>query len=172
MRIRTTLILLATFVGLLGVYAVLEWTEQPTAEELRRRQFQVLPTRTTVRDATRALLSTGQGDFPVVAGHQLAGMISREELLRAVAAGADDCPVAKIMRCDVPTLDEDATLAPQFMRMLTGDTTGVPVVMFGQVIGILTEDSIQHWLRVRSARQAGQAARAASSHRCRRQRYR
>jgi len=55
MRIRTTLILLATFIGLLGVYAVLEWTEQPTAEELRRRQFQVLPRLfdTKAEDVTR-----------------------------------------------------------------------------------------------------------------------
>lgn len=105
----------------------------------------------TLTHAASELLATSQIDFPVAVDGQVLGLLTRHDLIRALAAGRRDDAVANVMRRDLPVIEDDAPLEETFRRMQELGTSTLPVVHRGRLTGIVTLENIGEFLMLRSA---------------------
>lgn len=110
--------------------------------DVMQRQFYTVDSHAPLSDAAQTLLFTPQEDFPVVSGSQLLGMISRNEVLRQMAAGRGHFRVADFMRRDVPTFDQGTPLEASLARMQAEQIPTAPVSRSGVLVGLLSARSI------------------------------
>jgi len=107
----------------------------------------------TCREALRFLRDNGLRRAPVIEEGALIGMVSERDLLRILPgtvpqietqAGADAelLPVARVMATKVVTVDPEEHLEDASRKMLTHKIGGIPVVLDGEVVGIITESDI------------------------------
>jgi tRNA nucleotidyltransferase (CCA-adding enzyme) len=82
--------------------------------------------------------------------HHLAGMVTREDLDKAIGHGLSHAPVKSVMSSDVITCAEDAPLA-EVMRLVSGSSSGrVPVLRDGVVVGVVTRSDVLRALEQRT----------------------
>ena len=120
-------------------------------------EFARLPGSATVADAIDALLATTQHEFPVIDRNEsLKGLVTRDDMLRALREKGPDAPVSDVMRTDIPTIHYRSSLEDGF-RLMQDNTAPVVAVLdgAGQLIGILTHETIGEMMMVRSARPEG-----------------
>ena len=115
----------------------------------------------TLTHAASELLATSQIDFPVAAEGRVLGLLTRHDLIRALAAGRRDDAVANVMRRDLPVVEDDAPLEETFRRMQELGTSTLPVVHQGRLTGIITLENIGEYLMLRSALEDAASAGAA-----------
>ena len=120
-------------------------------------EFARLPGSATVADAIDALLATTQHEFPVIdRSGSLKGLVTRDDMLRALREKGPDAPVSDVIRTDIPTIHYRSSLEDGF-RLMQDNTAPVVAVLdgAGQLIGILTHETIGEMMMVRSARPEG-----------------
>jgi CBS domain-containing protein len=105
----------------------------------------------TLTHAASELLATSQIDFPVATDGRVLGLLTRHDLIRALAAGRRDDAVANVMRRDLPVVEDDAPLEETFRRMQELGTSTLPVVHQGRLTGIITLENIGEFMMLRSA---------------------
>lgn len=115
----------------------------------------------TLTHAASQLLATSQIDFPVAADGRVLGLLTRHDLIRALAAGRRDDAVANVMRRDLPVIEDDAPLEETFRRMQELGTSTLPVVHQGRLTGIITLENIGEFMMLRSALEDAAGAGAA-----------
>jgi tRNA nucleotidyltransferase (CCA-adding enzyme) len=72
----------------------------------------------------------------------LAGIVTREDLDKAIAHGLSHAPVKSVMTSDAVTSTEDTPL-PEVMRLVAASDAGrVPVVRDGEVVGVVTRSDL------------------------------
>jgi stage IV sporulation protein FB len=116
-------------------------------------KFTVLPLDATVADAVNALLQTSQHEFPVVDGAGLFhGMLTRDDMIRALKTRGPDTPVRDVMRRDLPLVQQNASLGDAFETMQEADSPALPVVdSRRRLVGILTVENVGELMMIRSA---------------------
>lgn len=115
-------------------------------------EFRALQEGATLADAVQALLSGSQTDFPVVsADGRVAGVLPRDDLLRAVAGGERNAPIGAIMRRDCVTASEDDPLDAVVARIRESGCPLVPVLRDAGLVGLLTMDNLAELLMIRRA---------------------
>jgi tRNA nucleotidyltransferase (CCA-adding enzyme) len=83
-----------------------------------------------------------QSGIQVEEGGRLAGLVTREDLDKAVGHGLSHAPVKSVMTSDVVTCAEDTPL-PEVMRLLvTHDAGRVPVLRGDSVVGVVTRSDL------------------------------
>ncbi len=103
-----------------------------------------------------------QQDFPVVFGDHVLGMLTRENLTRALAQGGMESPVRAAMNRDFVTADSHDMLENALATMRAAKSRSVPVLHDGTLVGLLTMEHIGELLTIHSAlRQAQYAAHSA-----------
>jgi Zn-dependent protease/CBS domain-containing protein len=113
----------------------------------------------TLGDAVDHLLDGSQTDFAVMDGERIVGVLSRSDLLTALAARGPAAQIGEVMRRDCASVEESDLLFRVFQRMQEKDCPIVPVTRRGRVVGMVTLENVGELLMVRSAlRQAAQAA--------------
>ncbi|MBX9789846.1 MAG: site-2 protease family protein [Pirellulales bacterium] len=115
----------------------------------------------TLTHAASELLATSQIDFPVAEGGRVVGLLTRHDLIRALAAGRREDAVANVMRRDLPVVEDDSPLEDTFRRMQELGTSTLPVVHHGQLAGIVTLENIGEFMMLRSALDEAQKDAAA-----------
>jgi Zn-dependent protease/CBS domain-containing protein len=123
--------------------------------------FQVLSPRDTVDRAAELILSGSQTDFPVLEGNAIMGVLTRNDILAALAGQGRDVLVAGIMRREIQTVDANEMLEPAFARLQACNCHTMPVISRGQLVGLLTSDNIGEFLMIQAA--IGQARSQKSS---------
>lgn len=112
------------------------------------REFHTLSPGDTVRHAADLLLATSQQDFPVVNGSQVAGLLSRNLLMRCIASEGPDAYVAGVMDREFLQLEPEMDLAEVLPLMAQAGQCAL--VMDGEkLMGLLTTDNLSEFLLLR-----------------------
>jgi Zn-dependent protease/predicted transcriptional regulator len=105
----------------------------------------------TLADAMRLILQGSQQDFPVVEQGRVVGILTRSDLLAALAKHGQDHPVAAAMRRGFLTTDDTEMLEVAFQRLQECECHTMPVVREGQLVGLLTMDNLGEYFLIQAA---------------------
>jgi CBS-domain-containing membrane protein len=114
-------------------------------------RFRTLASDEPITSAVAEFLAGGQQDFPVVEEDRIVGMLTRADLLTAVAEGRQNAPIAEVTRRDCRMVDEGEMLDRTFQQMREGDCSTMPVLREGELVGLLTLENVGEWMMVQSA---------------------
>lgn len=123
------------------------------------RDFQTLSVGDTLRRAAEQLLATNQQDFPVTLGDEVQGVLTRNQLLRALATNDDTAYVAGAMERDILFARPDDPL-DEFMLRPDG-IRRAPVLVrdpAGNLIGMVTSENAMEFLMLRQIARSREAA--------------
>ena len=113
--------------------------------------FRELEAADTLADAIRLTLQGSQQDFPVVEQRKVIGILTRTELLVALAEHGKDHPVAAVMRRDFVVTDYTEMLETAFQRLQECECHTMPVVHDGRLVGLLTMDNLGEYFLIQAA---------------------
>ncbi len=122
--------------------------------------FRSLGPRDPLARAIELILAGSQQDFPVVEEGRIVGVLTRGDLLSAVARSGQSAIVADVMRRDIQVVDALEMLETAFNRLQRGDCRTLPVMQEGRLVGLLTSENIGEFLMIRSALGRAVGARA------------
>jgi Zn-dependent protease/CBS domain-containing protein len=121
-------------------------------------EFRSLPLDATLTDAIEALLRTHQHEFPVVdEGARVQGVLTRNDLIRALSTGGPSTPVVEVMRPVPPAVSWRTPFEEAFRQMQDSGTPVLPVTDdHGRLIGMLTPENVGEMMMIQSALARGQ----------------
>jgi Zn-dependent protease len=96
------------------------------------------------------ILAGSQQDFPVVEEGRVVGVLTRADLLAALAQRGPVGAVGHIMRRDLLVVDSFEMLEPVFMRLQEQGLHTAPVVHRGQLVGLLTSENVGEFLMIQA----------------------
>jgi Zn-dependent protease/CBS domain-containing protein len=111
----------------------------------------------TLDVAARHILDGFQQDFPVVDGSRVVGVLTRKQLMKALAENGLHAPVGSVMERTFQTAQPTEPLANAFARLQSCNCHTIPVVSDGRLVGVLTADSVGEYLMIDSALRANRA---------------
>lgn len=119
--------------------------------------FARLPRSASIDEAIETLLATTQREFPVVDGDgHMEGILTRDDMIRALKEIGPGAPVARAMRTDIPRIHHRKALNDSLRLM---QQTAAPVVAVidasGHLVGLMTHETIGEMMMVRSAMPEG-----------------
>jgi len=118
--------------------------------------FQTLSPQDTLADAGRAILAGYQEDFPVVENGLLLGVLTGTDIIRGLAELGPRAPVAEVMRRDCITASPYEMVETVLLRMQHNNCPVVPVVLHGQIVGLLTPSNVGEYIFIRRALEQAQ----------------
>ena len=124
------------------------------ASDAAETRFEGLSPTATVEDAVERLLRTSQHDFPVVDGAgRLRGVVTRDDMIRALRERGPDAPVLEVMRRDVPVVHHRRPLDEALRTMREGGHPAVGIVdADGKLVGLVTPENVGELMMVQAAR--------------------
>jgi Zn-dependent protease/CBS domain-containing protein len=115
--------------------------------------FEELRSDDTLADAVRLTLRGSQHDFPVLDAGRVTGILTRNDLLVALAAYGQDHPVTAVMRREFLIAEPTEMLEIVFQRLQKCDCHTMPVVHAGRLVGLITMDNLGEYLLIEAALQ-------------------
>jgi Zn-dependent protease len=125
--------------------------------------FRSLSHGATIREAADLLLATTQQDFPVVAGSQIVGLLSRKALVQAMAAEGPDSYVAGAMDRAFARLTPDMELTEAAHSLDPSAGCALVFDAEGELRGMLTSENLSEFLVLKEIRRARMRAAASES---------
>jgi CBS domain-containing protein len=92
----------------------------------------------TLRQAAEEMCRHRVGSLLVFEGHDLRGIVTERDVLKAVGGGDVDATVRDLMTTDPETIEADASIDRAAVLMLHGGFRHLPVVEGGEVVGVLS----------------------------------
>ena len=117
------------------------------------REFRTLTISATLQEAVDALLATSQHDFPVVdESGNVAGVLTRHDLIAALRKDDPTIRVGDVMRRDIPTVTTGTRFEEAFRIMQECNCPAVPVLDgMKRLVGLLTPENVSELMMVQSA---------------------
>lgn len=115
------------------------------------REFHSLAPHDSLQKAVEYILAGFQQDFPVIEDGRLVGVLTRGNLLSALARDGSHGLVGDAMDRNFETADPFEMLDGAFARLQACDCRAVPVTRNGSLVGILTMDNVGEFMIVQSA---------------------
>lgn len=113
--------------------------------------FRTLTPRDSLARAIELILTGSQQDFPVLEQRGVVGILTRSDLLIALAQKRQETPVSDIMRHNFQTAESSEILETVFQRLQTCDCHTLPVIKKGELVGLVTMDNMSEFLMIQSA---------------------
>jgi len=155
------LVLIAVFIflaasGEAGYVQARDYTRGYLASHAMITAYQSLNPASTADDAAALLLRTTQQEFPVVDGAgALRGVVTREDLIKALQEKGGSAPVLEFMTRDVPTVPENACLDNVYELLRRQGQRIVGVVDPRQrLVGYITAENLAELVMIQSSRSA------------------
>ncbi|QCN98274.1 CBS domain-containing protein (plasmid) [Azospirillum argentinense] len=119
-------------------------------------RFETLPPSGVLEDAVQCLIRTTQHEFPVVDGAgTLRGVLTRDDLIRALRDRGPDTPVLEVMRPDIPVIHRHGKLEEALRLMQEKSLPAVGVDDGnGRLVGLVTPENVGEMMMVQAARHA------------------
>lgn len=118
-------------------------------------EFHVLDPGDPLEKAVSFVLGGFQHDFPVADANGLVGVLTRADLMTALASEGLQGRVENVMRREFETADPGEMLEGVFERLQACDCRSLPIVRDRQVLGIVTLENIGEFMMVQSALRDG-----------------
>ena len=120
-------------------------------------RFETLSRDSRVADAVECLLRTTQHEFPVTdETGRLLGLLTRDEMIKALRERGPDAPVLEVMRADIPVIGHRRNLEEALRLMQEGRLPAVGIAdPAGRLIGLVTPENIGELMMVEAARPKG-----------------
>ena len=113
-----------------------------TAAEVMSRPPRFVSPDDTVAHAMVECQRHRQSGIQVGEDRRLAGLVTREDLDKAIGHGLSHAPVKSVMSSNVVTCGEETPLAELQRLLLAGDAGRVPVLRDGEVVGVVTRSDL------------------------------
>jgi stage IV sporulation protein FB len=116
-------------------------------------QFMTLSPEDEIEHAVQTLLSTSQGEFPVVDGaHRPVGLLTRNDLIRAIKELGPEAKVSSAMTPGIPTIGQRRCLEEAFKLLADKQTPAVAVIdATGRLTGLITSETIGEMVMLHNA---------------------
>jgi Zn-dependent protease/CBS domain-containing protein len=117
-------------------------------------QFESLSPNSRVSEAVECLIRTTQHEFPVMDGAgRLRGILTRDDMIRALKESGPDTPVLEVMRADIPVVDQRSSLEEALRPMQEKRLPAVGVAdAEGRVVGLVTPENIGEMMMIHAVR--------------------
>jgi Zn-dependent protease/CBS domain-containing protein len=124
------------------------------------REFRSLPEDATLQEAVDALLATSQHDFPVVDKlGNVAGVLTRHDLISALRRDDPQIRVGDIMRRDIPSVTTGTRFEDALRIMQESNSPALPVLdNMKRLVGLLTPENVSELMMIHSAMPRRRAA--------------
>jgi CBS-domain-containing membrane protein len=121
-------------------------------------EFRTLSPGDRLARAVEHILAGFQQDFPVVdeAG-RIVGVLTRADLMKALAQRGQEAPVSEVMQARFETADPGEMAEQVFARLQECHCHSLPVVRNGRLLGIVTPDNVAEFLMIQEALRGGRA---------------
>ena len=113
--------------------------------------FRTLSERDSLSRAVELLLSGSQQDFPVVENDTVVGVLTRADLLDALARRGEEAMVSQVMRRDFQTADAQEMIELIFQRLQARGCHTIPVLRGRTLVGLITMENLGEFVRVQAA---------------------
>jgi Zn-dependent protease len=114
-------------------------------------EFKALSPRDPLSMAVKLILEGSQQDFPVVENGEVVGVLTRSDLLKALARQGESGLVEDVMRRDFATIDSFEMLETALVKIQTCGCQTLPVTRGSRLVGILTMDNVGEFLAIQAA---------------------
>ena len=132
------------------------WVGNVPVGNVMLTQFRTLQPDDSLSEAVQHILAGWQYDFPVVYGDHVLGIMTREDLMKALTQpGGIDGRVRDAMRRDIPIADSYDMLEKTLPMFQEGHCRSLPVEHDGHLVGMLTVDNVGEYLAIQSALNRG-----------------
>ena len=113
--------------------------------------FETVTPQDSLDHVSHLILSGAQQDFPVLDQREVVGVITRSDLLKALAR-KDVLSVNEIMLRDFPIAHASDMLETALQRLQSSPCPTMPVVQSGSLVGLLTAENLGEFLIIENAR--------------------
>jgi Zn-dependent protease/CBS domain-containing protein len=131
-----------------------------TAQAAMLTGFDELKPSESLADAVRLTLRGPQHDLPVVDQGRVVGILTRTDLLVAVAQYGLELSVTAVMRRRFQLAESTETLDIVFQRLAPCDCHTIPVIDNGRLVGLITMERLGEYLLADAATQKPRASLA------------
>jgi Zn-dependent protease/CBS domain-containing protein len=114
-------------------------------------EFHVVEAGDPLQRVIDLVIAGQQQDFPVVENGRLVGVLTRDRLVRAVAAQGLESAVREAMTGTYETAEVREMLGPAVERLQTSACPVLPVLSEGRVVGLLTAENVGEFVMFRTA---------------------
>ncbi len=114
-------------------------------------KFRTFETSDPIQKAVDALMEGFQEDFPVLEPPGVAGVLSRADVVRALASGGANRPVADFFTRQNQSASPDERLAEVLPRMEACEGRVMSVMQEGRLVGLITPDNLTDFLMLSTA---------------------
>ncbi|MBK9139179.1 MAG: site-2 protease family protein [Verrucomicrobia bacterium] len=122
-----------------------------SVERAMMTDFRSLGPNDSLARAVDLVLSGSQADFPVVDDGRLVGVLTRADLVAALAKGSPATAVSQVMKRDLPVLSPDDSLEDSIARGKALEVPVIPVVANGRLVGLLTMENVSEYVLIQNA---------------------
>ena len=129
-------------------------------ERAMMTDFRVLPESTTLGEVVDLVLQGSQQDFPVEEGGHVIGMLTRKEMLTALAMQGREAAVSGVMRRDFQAVEAGDMLESGLRVLQTCGCQTVPVIRREALVGLLTSENVGEFLAIQAALDAARRTRS------------
>jgi CBS domain-containing protein len=114
-------------------------------------EFHTLAPQDTLGRAVELILAGSQQDFPVVEGSRVVGVLTRQDLLVALAKLNRATPVSEVMQRDFQIVAASDMLDIAFLRLQNCQCRTLPVERQGRLVGLLTMENVGEFISIQTA---------------------
>jgi Zn-dependent protease/CBS domain-containing protein len=119
-------------------------------------EFRTVAPSDPLSHAVKFILAGFQQDFPVVEEDgRLVGVLTRADLIGALAERGQTALVGEVMRRDFKTADPFEMAESVLARLQENDCPSLPVVHGGRLVGIITAENLGEFLMIQTALRGG-----------------
>jgi Zn-dependent protease len=113
--------------------------------------FRTLAPQDTLAQAVEHILAGFQEDFPILENGRLVGVLTRTDLMRALARSNQDTHVIEVMQKQFQTADPHEMAETVFARLRECNCSSLPVIQNNQLVGIVTAGNVGEFLMIQAA---------------------